>query len=49
MKPAVAVRLGKLFGDGPGVWLRMQVEHDLWKAEREMKDQIAKIPTLKVA
>jgi len=47
--PAVAMRLGKLFGDGPAVWLRMQVEHDLWKAEREMKDQIAKIPTLKVA
>ncbi len=47
--PSLAMRLGKLFGNGPGLWLRMQVEHDLWKAEREMKDQIAKIPTLKVA
>jgi antitoxin HigA-1 len=47
--PAVAVRLGKLFGDGPGIWLRMQVEHDLWKAQREMKDQIDKIETLRVA
>ena len=27
--PATAVRLGKLFGDGPEVWLRMQLNHDL--------------------
>src|SRR3712207_9471851 len=24
VSPAVAVRLGKLFGDGAGVWIRMQ-------------------------
>ncbi len=34
--PAIAVRLGKLFGDGGGIWLRMQMEHDLWRAEREV-------------
>ena len=30
--PEMAVRLGKLFGDGPAVWLRMQVAHDLFES-----------------
>jgi len=45
VSPAMAVRLGKLFGDGAGVWSRMQCAHDTWRAERE----IEKIPTLKPA
>ena len=32
--PAIAARLGKMFGDGPGIWLRMQAAHDAWVAER---------------
>jgi len=27
----MAVRLGKLCGDGPDIWLRMQMAHDLWQ------------------
>jgi addiction module HigA family antidote len=42
--PAVAVRLGKLFGDGTVVWLRMQAAHDAWHAEREI--DVSRIPTL---
>jgi addiction module HigA family antidote len=42
----VAVRLGKLFGDGAGVWMRMQVAHDTWRAERELAAEIRKIPSL---
>jgi len=42
--PTVAVRLGKLFGDGPGVWLRMQAAYDTWHAEREV--DTSNIPTL---
>src|ERR1700680_3910447 len=34
VSPAVAVRLGKLFGDGTGVWVRMQAAYDTWPAER---------------
>lgn len=34
--PSVALRLGRLFGDGGKVWLAMQSEHDLWRAEREI-------------
>jgi plasmid maintenance system antidote protein VapI len=26
--------LGKAFGDGAGVWLRMQAAYDAWQAER---------------
>lgn len=42
--PAVAVRLGKLFGDGAGVWVRMQAAYDTWHAERNV--DVSSIPTL---
>ena len=44
VSPTVAVRLGKLFGDGAGVWARMQSAYDTWNAERELSDEIRKIP-----
>lgn len=47
ISPAVAVRLGKLFGDGAGVWLRMQAAHDTWHAERRIN--VAAIPTIRAA
>ena len=43
----VAVRLGKLFGNGPGSWVRMQAAYDAWHAEREV--DVSNIPTLQVA
>lgn len=43
---AMALRLGKLLGDGGEIWLRMQSNYDLKIAERELKDQIKRIPTL---
>jgi addiction module HigA family antidote len=46
-KPVVAVRLGKLFGDGPGAWVRMQAAHDTWHAAREV--DTSRIPTLDAA
>ncbi|MCF3933345.1 addiction module antidote protein, HigA family [Acuticoccus sediminis] len=42
-----AARLGKLFGDGPGPWLRMQATYDAWHAMREV--DTSQIPTLTVA
>jgi addiction module HigA family antidote len=45
VSPAVAVRLGKLFGDGAGIWVRMQAVYDTWQAER--KEDVSKIPTLR--
>jgi addiction module HigA family antidote len=47
VSPAVAVRLGKLFGDGAGVWIRMQAAYDAWCAEREI--DVSKIPTIRAA
>jgi antitoxin HigA-1 len=36
----------KLFGDGAGVWVRMQAAYDTWNAERQ--EDVGKIPTLRV-
>lgn len=43
----IAVRIGKLFGTGPGLWLRMQSSYDVWHAERDI--DTSKIPTIKAA
>ena len=45
--PAIAMRLGKLFGNGPGIWLRMQTEHDLWHAGRSV--DVSRIETIRSA
>ena len=42
--PAMAVRLGKFCGNGPGLWLRMQQNYDIWHAERELRDELRHIP-----
>jgi addiction module HigA family antidote len=47
VSPAVAVRLGKLFGDGPGIWVRMQAAYDTWQAEQAV--DVSAIPTIRVA
>lgn len=47
--PEMAVRLGKYCGNGPGLWLRMQVAHDLWEAEKALSKEIERIPTYRVA
>jgi addiction module HigA family antidote len=47
VSPRVAVLLGKLFGDGPGIWVRMQGAYDTWHAERET--DVRNIPTLRAA
>ena len=44
--PEMALRLGKLCGDGPSLWLKMQQARDLWQAERDLAEELAKIPTL---
>ena len=45
VSPAIAVRLGKLFGDGAGVWTRMQAAYATWHAERE--EDVSGIPTIR--
>jgi antitoxin HigA-1 len=45
--PTTAAKLGKLFGNGPALWLRLQASYDAWHAEREV--DVSKIPTLSKA
>jgi addiction module HigA family antidote len=44
VSPEMAVRLGKFCGNGPGLWLRMQQNFDLWHAEKSLQDELEKIP-----
>lgn len=39
----MALRIGKLAGNGPGLWLRMQQAYDLWHVEQRLKDELARI------
>lgn len=47
--PEMAARIGKLCGNGGRLWLDMQQAHDLWKVERDLAAELAKIPTLQAA
>ncbi len=41
--PGMALRIGKLAGNGAPFWLRMQQAHDLWHAERALDDGLRSI------
>ena len=47
--PGMALRLGKLCGNGPDLWLNLQKRYDLDRAQQELGEKIKKIPTLHVA
>jgi antitoxin HigA-1 len=42
-----AIKLGKLCGNGPRIWLTMQLAYDLWTAEQVV--DVSDIPTLEHA
>lgn len=42
----LAIRLGKLFGNGAGMWIHMQSAYDVWHASRDV--DVSEIPTLKI-
>jgi len=39
----MALRIGRLVGNGPDLWLRMQQNHDLWRTERGLRGELEKI------
>ena len=41
-----ALRLGKVFGTSPDLWLNMQAQHDLSKAALEGREQLAALQRL---
>jgi addiction module HigA family antidote len=47
--PGMALRLGKLCGNGPELWLSLQKRYDLHRAQQELGAKIKNIPTLEVA
>jgi antitoxin HigA-1 len=47
--PEMALRLGKLCGNGPELWLALQTRYDLERLRREKAAVIAAIPTLRAA
>ena len=46
---AMALRLGKLFGNSASFWLNLQQAYDLKTLEVKMADELAAIPTLHAA
>jgi len=40
----MAVKIGHYVGNGAEIWARMQMNHDLWHAERRMKSTLKKLP-----
>lgn len=45
--PEMALRIGKLCGNGPDLWLNIQHAYDLWHAARKI--DVSNIPTLEPA
>jgi antitoxin HigA-1 len=46
MSPDMAARVGKLVGNGAGLWLRLQAKYDEWEATRRLARELKGIPTL---
>lgn len=49
VSPEMALRLGRWCGNGPNIWLKMQITHDLWHAEQAMAEDLAAIPSHEAA
>jgi addiction module HigA family antidote len=45
VSPETVARLYKAFGDGAGVWLRVQAAYDAWRAERSV--DVSKVVTIR--
>lgn len=46
ISPEMALRLGKLMGGGPDLWMKMQADVDLWDARQKIGGEIKKIKQL---
>ncbi len=47
--PQMALRLGRLLGNGPEIWLRLQGAYDLATQAEALAPELERIPVLKVA
>lgn len=44
--PAMALRFGKLCGNGPELWVNLQTRYDLYREARARAEELENIPTL---
>lgn len=47
ISPEMAIRLGKLCGNGPDLWLTLQNRYDLWQAKQRLGKKVDRIPNLR--
>jgi antitoxin HigA-1 len=47
--PVMALRLGKLCGNGPNLWVTLQARYDLAVLEPAMAEELDRIPTIRAA
>jgi len=45
ISPEMALRLGKLMGGGPDLWMKLQADVDLWDARQKIGEEVRKIKT----
>lgn len=47
MSMEMCIKVGKLAGNGPELWVNMQAAHDLWKAENSpsLQKAVKKVPS----
>ena len=45
----MALRIGRLVGNGPGLWLRLQQNHDLWRAQQGLSGELEKIKPIEMS
>lgn len=45
----LALRLGRLTGSGPEIWMRLQEIYDLWHARQRIGDALEAVPEHKAA
>ena len=49
VRPEMALRLSKLFGNSPEFWLNLQRAVDLWDARESISNEVREIKTLQLA
>ena len=49
LSPEMAIRLSKAFGGNPETWLRLQMQYDLWHAERRADINVVRFPDTRPA
>ena len=46
VSPAMSLRLSAALGTSPDFWLKMQMQHDLWQAQKAKQPKISPFPHL---